>query len=285
VKVRPKELKTLDELKQVQELMKQIFDSSDLENVSMVELRILPTIGGKTVGIYASNNHSQKLAGFMIALPNSNGGMYGLHAGILPEFRKNGYYTKLCEYLFEDALKSGKTYFEGTFDPMLSENCYIYFHKFHFISTEFLPNFYGSSGMGCYAGHPTDRLHIVRFLRSEDQKLSSHRRPSLEAYLKQGFEQVNQTKTVGGLLACGDVVLDCSNDKVLIHAPSKFREIKRKDNELALNWRKTISDALDYYLNKKDFTLIDYVKGKDASGFFFVLKRLPFKKRTKQMSC
>jgi predicted GNAT superfamily acetyltransferase len=139
------------------------------EDVDLLPARLFVVaskIGGQVLGAFENS----KMIGFCLSIPGlkPDGGMY-LHShmlGVLQEFRDAGIGRMLKLEQRAEALRSGVSLIEWTFDPLEIKNAYFNIEKLGAIVRRFTLNQYGTTTSGLHGGLPTDRCTAEWWLSS-----------------------------------------------------------------------------------------------------------------------
>jgi predicted GNAT superfamily acetyltransferase len=193
----------------------------------------------------------------------SIGGIY-LHSqllGVLKEFRGREIGFELKMHQREYALSNDINLIRWTFDPLLAPNARLNLHKLGAYSIRFQTEYYGKLRSQLVHGS-SDRLWA-----EWDVSLKGARRNPEENSNKLYDHTIFQAVLCENRLVCGvnirvpvDLLLDSEMPEVLIEIPSRISEVAEAGQGLIAGWRKTIREALTYYLNR-DYVVDDFIVG------------------------
>ena len=230
--LRYKDLETLAELEQLQELEGIVWET---ETTPTYQTLTNIQHGGIAQGAY----DGEQLVGFTFGFPGfRNKKVYFCchMIGIHPEYRRRGLGQSLMWFQRRRALEMGYTMITWTFDPLETVNAMLYLHKLHAVSAYFRPNHYGSLNDGINDGLPTDRLVVEWWIASNFVKQMPDWLANLE------LKHCLSTYDTGGsdeAPAPGSRELEFQGDAnfVAMPVPAHFQLIKDMDMDLALAWR------------------------------------------------
>jgi predicted GNAT superfamily acetyltransferase len=154
-----RELKSLAELKDVEELQRTVWGAADIDILAPLSLRAAVEVGNLLLGLF----DGASMVGFVYGFLGYLNGQVELHsdmAGLIPKYRDRGlgYRLKLAQR--DWALERGIGLVTWTFDPLRSRNAYFNFHKLGATSRSYQVNFYGEDSTSFLHRNSTDRLWI-----------------------------------------------------------------------------------------------------------------------------
>src|SRR6185503_9518653 len=160
-----RDIETLDEMHEVEELQREIWGVSDLDVVPALALRPQKEVGAILIGAFAEG----RMIGFVFGFPGILNGETIIHSdmlGVTSEYRSQnvGYLLKLAQR--DAALKLGVKRITWTFDPLQSRNAHLNFNKLGVIADRYLVNYYGQTSSFLHHGG-TDRLWVTWLLDRE----------------------------------------------------------------------------------------------------------------------
>jgi len=268
--IRLKNLTSLDELKQVQELEEAVWG---MPPIPVHQTLTAIKNGGVMIGAFDGD----RLVGFTYGFPGFKNGEHYLCShmmGIHQDYRKKGIGFTLKMKQMEEARRLGYSMITWTFDPLESVNGYLNLTKLRGIAASFIENLYGDLDDDLNAGLETDRFRVEWWINT--------------AYVRGGADLV-----VGG----GDRLVDVKTDRQghpklsdfhletlpqiseeegwLVPIPSTFQELKRKDVSLARDWRKKTRQIFQHLMSE-GFVGVKVLREKDAvnSDYVFVKRSL-----------
>ena len=135
-----RDIETVDEMREVETLQREIWGVSDLDVVPALALRPQKEVGGILMGGFADG----RMIGFVFGFPGILNGEVIIHSdmlGVTSEYRSQnvGYLLKLAQR--EAALALGVKRITWTFDPLQSRNAHLNFGKLGVIADRYLINY------------------------------------------------------------------------------------------------------------------------------------------------
>ncbi|HEX4900276.1 MAG TPA: GNAT family N-acetyltransferase [Pyrinomonadaceae bacterium] len=163
IQIRP--LRTIAELKAVEELQVEVWGCSEREVLPSLTLIPLLDIGGVLLGAF----DGEELVGFVIGFPGFDGGQAILHSDMLAVrsiHRSTGLGYRLKLEQRSVALANGIEKITWTFDPLQAANAHLNFRKLGVIADCYKINYYGETSSALHRTG-TDRLWVTWLLRSD----------------------------------------------------------------------------------------------------------------------
>lgn len=160
-----RDIETLDEMHEVEELQREIWGVSDLDVLPALALRPQKEVGAILMGAFAEG----RMIGFVFGFPGIVNGETIIHSdmlGVSSKYRSQnlGYLLKCAQR--DAALALGVKRITWTFDPLQSRNARLNFGKLGVISDRYLVNYYGETSSFLHRGG-TDRLWVTWLLDRE----------------------------------------------------------------------------------------------------------------------
>jgi len=153
------ELTAIDEHQRGAELIGRIWRREILEAGL---IRTIAHVGGYVAGARSGG----ELIGVSVGFFAADGHLHSHITGVLPDARGGtGYALKKHQRAW--ALARGVHQVSWTFDPLVSRNAYLNFHKLGARAGAYLPNFYGAMRDAINAGEATDRIYVEWDLAAE----------------------------------------------------------------------------------------------------------------------
>lgn len=157
-----RDIKTLDEMHEVEELQREIWGVSDLDVLPALALRPQVEVGAILMGAFAEG----RMVGFVFGFPGILNGETIIHSdmlGVNSAYRSQnlGYLLKLAQR--EAALAMGVKRITWTFDPLQSRNAHLNFGKLGVICDRYLVNYYGETSSFLHR-FGTDRMWVTWLL-------------------------------------------------------------------------------------------------------------------------
>lgn len=244
-----------------EELQRRVWLISD--NVDVVPLHMLKPIheqGGLLLGAFDGDD----LVGFLFGyVGRTERGRYkhcSHMMGIAPghQSRGIGYRLKLAQR--DWALEQGYDLVTWTYDPLQSRNACLNIHKLGGVCRAYVPDYYGPMADGLNAGLPSDRFEVEWWIASE----AVRRRLAAAGEDGEGLagpgsvERVNEpVHTEAGLLAPGELRLDCRAEVLRVEVPADYGAIKSADPDLALAWRLAMRRVFVGYF-AQGYTVVEF---------------------------
>ena len=266
--VRP--LTTLEEMAEVEQLQRTVWQTGDLEVISVHTLHAIQHNGGMLYGAFDGD----KMVGFVLGIIGTVPGdgrkdmvaaarlkMYSVEAGVLPEYQSQnvGYQLKLAQREF--AMNIGLRLITWTYDPLESRNGRFNIGKLGAVCHTYHRNFHGEL-TGINAGLPTDRFDVEWWItnnRVEARVVKGKRPLPLKTLLNSGALLLNETRANdAGLPVPPTYPLAAGANLLLVEIPSDFQAVKRQDFDLALAWREH-TRLLFEELFRENYTVTDFV--------------------------
>jgi chorismate synthase len=160
-----RDIETLDEMHEVEELQREIWGVSDLDVYPALALRPQKEVGAILMGAFVQG----RMVGFVFGFPGILNGETIIHSdmlGVTSEYRSQslGYLLKCAQR--DAALARGIKKITWTYDPLQSRNAHLNFGKLGVIADRYLVNYYGETSSFLHKSG-TDRLWVTWLLDSE----------------------------------------------------------------------------------------------------------------------
>ena len=259
-----RDLKTIEECRQVAALEKEVWAYPDAEDVVPPPVLIVSVKrGGILIGAF---DEDDRMAGFVYSLPGLKDGrvMQWSHMlGVLEQHRRSGlgYDLKLAQRA--RALAMGIDLIEWTFDPLQTANAHLNFRKLGVCAGEYAENVYGESSSALHRGTPTDRL-IVQWRIAEARQ---------EPYADiAGMYAVNVTRNEDGWLACERYDLGRAEPTLRLEVPASFTRMQQDATALAAGWRIATRALFSTYFGR-GYRAVDFELDRAAGRGWYVLSR------------
>lgn len=233
-----RDIETLDEMHEVENLQREIWGSSDLDVLPALVLRPQKEVGATLIGAFAEG----RMVGFVFGFPGILNGETIIHSdmlGVSKEYRSQnvGYLLKLAQR--SAALALGVRRITWTFDPLQSRNAHLNFNKLGVIADRYLVNYYGETSSFLHRAG-TDRLWVSWLLDRERVESDMPEAPALVRVGQDGEPVVANT--------------DLQNRELIIEIPGEpnpelWREPTRAAFTGALNAGYTVEN---FYVVERD---------------------------------
>ncbi|MCS7222468.1 MAG: GNAT family N-acetyltransferase [Anaerolineae bacterium] len=265
-------LETPEEMREVEELQRQVWPGSDADIVPAHLLVTAAHNGGLVVGAFAG----ARLVGFVFGFPGLDtrvipprlkhcSHMLGVH----PDYRDAGIGFALKRAQWQIVRHQGIDRVTWTYDPLLSRNAYLNIAKLGAVCDTYLRNVYGKMRDAMNAGLPSDRFQVDWWVHSPrvEQRMSGESRPrlGLAQYLEAGAALLNPSSFPDSPVPPPPTLeliwsQGCESrlSTVLVEIPSDFLALKAADPGLALVWRLR-TRALFEALFARGFIVTDFL--------------------------
>ncbi|HXW94000.1 MAG TPA: GNAT family N-acetyltransferase [Terriglobales bacterium] len=237
-----RELRTFEDLKQVEAVEREVWALSDLDTLPITLTVATREAGGIWVGAF----EGAELVGFAFGFlgldknrPNVHSHMLAVRAAYRD--RDLGYKLKLAQRERVLALRIGDLRIHEitwTFDPLQSKNAHLNFAKLGVISQSYRIDFYGPETSSPLHRNSTDRLWVRWPITS--------RRVQARLQGKEGrAEMLDLLATLSPLVQFNgdghpcraDLAAALQRQRVAIEIPSDILAVERRDPALAREWR------------------------------------------------
>ncbi|WP_152657125.1 GNAT family N-acetyltransferase [Oceanobacillus sp. CFH 90083] len=224
-----KELKTMAEMEQMQELEGRVWG---MATIPTHQTLTATKNGGIMVGAYADDD----LVGFSYGFAGFDNGKSYLCShmlGIDQEYRSRGIGEMLKQKQRELAIEKGYDMMKWTYDPLETRNAYLNLTKLNGICDTYIENCYGNMQDGFNKGLPSDRFEIHWHLKSpyvvEKQSINTEKPTALNtlSFNQEGLPVFTKEVEPPQL----------TEYSYSISVPKDFQGLKAASQELALDWR------------------------------------------------
>lgn len=258
-----KELTTLQQMEQVQELEERVWQIAPLpthQTLTAVKN------GGIIVGAYDEEN----LIGFSYGFPAFKNGKTYLCShmlGIDENYRSQQIGEKLKHAQREIAIQKGYDLMVWTFDPLETRNGYLNLTKLNGICDTYFENCYGEMQDGFNKGLPSDRFEVHWYLKSDyvTQQLA----PNIEG----AVALANMQFDVDGLPTLENARLTNLQEPVYaLPVPQDFQSVKAQSQQHAMHWRLEVRAACEA-LFAAGYAAVRIKKHDNYNEYIFVKKQ------------
>lgn len=223
-----KELKTVEELRDVQELERKIWNNDPIpvhQTITAVKN------GGMMLGAF----DGEQLIGISYGFPGlKNGDVYlcSHMLGVLEEYRSQKIGEKLKWAQRDIAIEKGYSRMHWTYDPLQTRNGYLNLSKLNGICHTYIENCYGEMTDALNRGLPSDRFEVHWHLKSKYvEKLLN---PVTERSVKLAEIQFDEDGLP--LLKIGELQ-NLSGNVYSLPVPLDFQKLKEVSYDHAFHWR------------------------------------------------
>lgn len=265
-------LKTIAELKAVEDLQVEVWGCSEREILPSLTLIPFLDIGGVLLGAFDAQN----LVGFVVGFPGFEAGQPILHSDMLAvraEYRATGLGYRLKLEQRELALAKGIEKITWTFDPLQSANAHLNFGKLGVIADRYKINYYGETSSALHRTG-TDRLWVTWWLHSERVKQRVNQRVSAEPNNPLlDFAAIPALVKVGPDDEPLESANDLTEDSIRIEIPHDINAIVKVNETLARRWR-SVTRARFMSALAENFVVSDFFKAQEAErpGFYLLTR-------------
>jgi len=187
-----------------------------------------------------------RVVGAAIGFRGDDGQAPLLHShitGVLPGWQGHGVGYQLKQHQRAWAIAHGLDRVTWTFDPLVARNCYFNVVKLGAALTHYYVDFYGPMDDGINTGDETDRCLVTwrtASARAAEAAAGVFTATDLHAARAGGAVDVLRRDAAGG----PQVQLDGAADVRLVQVPTDVIELRRRDPELAREWRLALREVL-----------------------------------------
>lgn len=249
-----RDLRSLDDYRDVVRLEQEIWGYTDLADVVTVPVFIITVKrGGILIGAF---DDDERMVGFAYSIVGVKAGrptQWSHMMGVVPAHRGSGLGRTLKLAQRERAIAAGFDLMEWTFDPLQALNAHLNFFKLGVTCDEYVRNLYGDSTSTLHRGTPTDRFvvewrlgepHVERRIERSDDALLFRAREAADA------PTLNQAREAGPWQRPGPADLAEDARRVWVEIPARFTEMQREAPELALEWRHHTREIFETYFSR-----------------------------------
>ncbi|WP_040977831.1 GNAT family N-acetyltransferase [Oceanobacillus jeddahense] len=258
-----KELKTMAEMEQMQELEGRIWG---MTTIPTHQTLTAVKNGGIMVGAYVDD----QLVGFSYGFAGFDNGKSYLCShmlGIEQAYRSQGIGKKLKQKQREIAIRKGYDMMKWTYDPLETRNAYLNLTKLNGICNTYIENCYGNMQDGFNKGLPSDRFEIHWHLKSpyvvEQQPVNTENPTALNTltFNQEGLPVFTKAKELRKL----------TEYSYSIHVPKDFQGLKAASQELAMDWRMKTRELFQK-LFEADYVAVR-LKPHESDGEYIFVKK------------
>jgi predicted GNAT superfamily acetyltransferase len=267
-----RDLQSLEDLRQVETLEKEVWSLSDRD-----VLPLTMTMAAKEAGsIWLGAFDGPHLVGFAFGFLGMEHGQLMVHSHMLAvrdQYRNLdlGYKLKLAQR--ERALSMRISAMTWTFDPLQSRNAHLNFGKLGVVSDIYKIDFYGPETSSVLHRNSTDRLWVkwpLSSRRVQERLQGKDKRAELLDVLSRLRPLIRFNGD--GKPVKTDLAAALTRQRIAIEIPSDIVSIEQKDPALAREWRDTTRWAFTEAL-KSGFFVAEFcrtVRGKQGPGCYLL---------------
>jgi predicted GNAT superfamily acetyltransferase len=284
-----RDVKSFEDLKQVEEVEREVWGLSDLDTTPLTLAIATKEAGSIWVGAF----DGARLVGFAFGFLGTEHGQLIVHSHMLAvrePYRNSrlGYKLKLAQRERALALRidvgrindvrindSRISEMTWTFDPLQSRNAHLNFAKLGVVSESYKVDFYGPETSSVLHRNGTDRLWVTWPLASRRVQERLQGKES-RAEILDAFSTLTPLVQFhgDGKPVCTDLTAALSRQRIAIEIPSDIAYIERKDPTLAREWRLQTRWAFTEAL-KAEFFVAEFcraVRGQQGPGVYLLEK-------------
>jgi predicted GNAT superfamily acetyltransferase len=188
-------------------------------------------------------------------------------------YRAHGVGSELKLAQRQRALVMGITQMTWTFDPLLSRNAHLNFHKLGVICDSYRVDFYGSQTTSALHANGTDRMWVT-WRMADDRVEARLKGKDLRVEVLDALAHVDPLVRFNGngRPAEGDLSQALMRQRIAIEIPGDIDAIERGDRELARDWRMVARQAFTEAL-KAGFVVKEFcrsVRGQQGPGAYLL---------------
>lgn len=252
-----------------QELLRQVWESNDLEILPTHALITIAKNGGVILGAYSPNGplETNGMVGIVLGWPGLMLGERGEplvkhcshQIGVLPAWRGNGVGLMLKLAQREAVLAQGVTELATwTYDPLRRANGVFNIHRLGATSDTYIRELYGEMDDALNVGLPTDRLQVDWKMRSERviSALGVHRSP--KTWLPADMQLIPCVRS-GNILRPGPVNLSFDGTPIAIPLPDSMENLRKREFEILIDWRLFLRTSFEQAFDAS-YKLVDCIE-------------------------
>jgi len=289
-----RDLRTFDDLKQVEAVEKEVWSSADLDVLPMTLTIAAREAGNLWLGAF----DGPRLVGFAFGIFGLEHRRLTIHShmlAVLPSYRDSdiGYRLKLAQREWALALRVGSPQtpdsnpsdarcpgvrieeITWTFDPLQSKNAHLNFAKLGVVSERYKPDFYGPETSSVLHRNSTDRLWVrwpLASRRVEDRLRGKDPRAEMLDALAHLHPLVQFNGE--GKPARADLAVALQRQRIAIEIPSDIVSLEQTDPALAQEWRQATRWAFTEAL-QAGFIVAEFcrtIRGQQGPGVYLLQK-------------
>jgi len=254
-----RELKSIEEFKQVVALERQIWGYTDEQDVVPVPIFIITVHrGGILLGAYDKD----QLVGFAYSIPGFRDHrplQWSHMLGVTEPYRSTGLGRRLKIEQRRLTLAMGLDLIEWTYDPLQALNAHLNFVKLAVVVEDYEENVYGESSSLLHRGTATDRFIARWWIRDPrvERRLADDTGQAIHDIDATDARQVNTLRRHGEWLEPVGADLSFTDSKLLVTIPMGFTEMLTRDVGLARAWRAATRAIFTTYF-ARDYRAVDF---------------------------
>jgi len=237
--IRP--LHGIDECNQAARFQDRIWGEGFTERVPASLLKVVPRIGGVSLGAFLRNGGGEGEDGDMVGLVFGITGVeedrtvhWSDILGVDPKYRDQGVGRRLKWAQRQAAIEAGATRMYWTFDPLEARNAWVNLERLGAVVREYVPDMYGVSESPIHRGLGTDRLIAMWPLMAPSVELRS---PSAEVADVAAPLASGEDEAEGWPEPRAIVYPRLTDEPVRVPIPSDIQALRDADPALAARWR------------------------------------------------
>ncbi|MDQ2943791.1 MAG: GNAT family N-acetyltransferase [Candidatus Dormibacteraeota bacterium] len=270
------ELSQLDDLRDLAELLREVWARSGEPPINSDILKALAHSGNYVCGAYLGHRLVGGLVGWFGGVPPRDLHLHSHILGVVSGSEAHGLGFELKQHQRRWCLERGVKVIEWTTDPLVRRNAYFNLTKLGARAGTYLVNVYGQMTDGINAGEESDRLLITWQLESQNAEAAAGGRaaePSLDELVRHGAATVLSVgpsgEPVGTAAGHAHGEISKSDARVLLcEVPDDIVVLRQSDPTLARDWRMALRTAIT------DALAAGYeISGATRSGWYMLERR------------
>jgi chorismate synthase len=268
-----RELKTLEDCRQVAALERTVWGYTDAEDVVPTPVLIVSVKrGGILLGAF---DDTGAMKGFVYSIPAVKDGrltQWSHMLGVTADARSSGVGLQLKLAQRERALAMGVDLIEWTFDPLQALNAHLNFSKLGVVVEHYEENVYGASSSPLHAGSPTDRFVAEWRLTAPhvERRIASRGLGLVRDATIASAPLVNPARAEGHRLSPAEADLTIQARRLLVEIPGGYSAMLETDPPLALEWRLATRRIFQHYF-AQGYRAVDFFLATDRSRGQYLL--------------
>jgi predicted GNAT superfamily acetyltransferase len=274
-----RDLKSYDDLRQVEEVEREVWGLSDADTTPLTLAIATQAAGSIWLGAF----EGERLVGFAFGLLGSEHGRLIVHSHMLAvrdPYRNShlGYKLKLTQRERALAIRVENVHIHEmtwTFDPLQSKNAHLNFSRLGVVSESYKADFYGPETSSILHRNSTDRLWVTWPLASRrvHERIQGKENRAIVLDALSTLTPLIQFNGDGNPVRT-DLGAALNRQRIAIEIPSDIGEVERKNLELAREWRQQTRWAFTEAL-QNGFVVAEFcrtVRGQQGPGVYLLEK-------------
>ncbi|WP_092986425.1 GNAT family N-acetyltransferase [Lacicoccus qingdaonensis] len=259
-----KELKTMEELKLVQDMEERVWEMSPIPTHQTFT-------SVKNGGLMLAAFVDDEIVGFSYGFPGFKNDKSYLCSHMLavdPAYRSRKIGEKLKWRQREVVIDKGYDMILWTFDPLETRNGYLNLSKLNAVCHTYIENCYGEMSDGMNKGLPSDRFEVHWHLNSPH--VTQRTKIDLEHAVPLNAVRKNED---GLPVFVGEQTCESDDVAYSLAVPKDFQELKVKSPGLALDWRLKTREKFEQLFDA-GYSAVHLKVHDDHAEYIFVKKKI-----------